>query len=63
MLSGGVNAITSTDKDVWTLNADGSTVETVTPDSIQLGAARNYTPAELVQEFYRLYDVVFAASG
>jgi hypothetical protein len=40
----------------------GRTVEAVTPDAIQLGATRHYTPAELVEEFYRLYDVVFAGS-
>jgi hypothetical protein len=40
----------------------GRTVEEVTPQAIRLGAPRRYTPAELVEEFYRLYDVVFGAS-
>jgi Polysaccharide biosynthesis enzyme WcbI len=38
----------------------GRKVETITPDTIQLGAEQHYTPAELVDEFYRLYDNVFA---
>ncbi len=40
----------------------GRKVEAITPNSIQLGAAQHYTPIELVEEFYRLYDVVFATS-
>ena len=53
-----LNSITFTELDSYL----GRTVEAVTPDAIKLGAARYYTPAELVGEFYRLYNVVFAGS-
>ncbi len=40
----------------------GRVVEDVTPDAIRLGAPRQYTPVELVEAFYRLYDVAFLSS-
>ena len=53
-----LNSITFDEQDAYL----GRTVEAITPDAIRLGAKRHYTPAELVEAFYRLYDVVFAAS-
>ncbi len=37
----------------------GRVVEAVTPSSIQLGLTKDYQTAEIVEEFYNLYDVVF----
>jgi hypothetical protein len=40
----------------------GRSVESATSQSIAIGDQKTYAPVELVEQFYRIYDAVFASA-